>query len=339
MTQFTLGELAEHIGAEVKGDESIVIRRLASLDDADNESVSFLANARYAKKLADTKAAAVIVSEKHVDACETNALISMNPYIDYAKISMLFDNSPKRNQAVHPSAQIASSAEIASDVFIGANVVIESGATIAAGVVIEPNVYIGANVSIGENSRIFPNVTIYHEVKLGSNVTIHSGTVIGADGFGFAPTKEGWRKIAQIGSVIIGDNIEIGANTTIDRGALDNTVIGDGVILDNQIQIGHNVKIGDYTAIAACAGIAGSTQIGSHCLIGGGARIAGHLRICDNVQISATAFVINSISEPDVYSSGVVADKHRHWLKNATRFRKLTDLFKRVDKIEKKLEQ
>lgn len=339
MQKITLGDLAKQLGATLQGDASLEIHRLSTLDAADAQSITFLANSRYAKNLSSTKAGAVILEEKHVEHCASNALISSNPYLDYARVAELFDTRPKRPAFVSPSAQIMPTAIIASDVHVGANVVINDGAEIGSGTVIEANCVIGENAKIGKNSRLFPNVTVYHGVQIGSQVTIHSGVVIGADGFGFAPTDQGWQRIAQIGGVIVGDNVNIGANTTIDRGAINNTVIGNGVILDNQIQIAHNVIVGDYTAIAACAGIAGSTEVGSQCLIGGGARIAGHITICDNAQISATTMVINSITEPNIYSSGVTADKHRNWLKNASRFKKLAELFKRVDSLEKKQEK
>lgn len=275
------------------------------------------------------------MSPKSVEHCPVNALVHPNPYLAYALASKLFDARPVAAPGVHPSAVIAEGVTLAEGVSIAANVVIESGSEIRSGAVIGASSVIGAGSIIGENTELRANVTVYHGVTIGRDCMIHSGVVIGSDGFGFAPKGPGWEKIAQIGGVIVGDRVEIGANTTIDRGALDDTIIGSDVILDNQIQIAHNVVVGDYTAIAACTGIAGSTRIGQHCIIGGGCGISGHLEITDHVHLTGMTMVTKSVSEPGVYSSGTSFETNSQWRKNVARFRQLDELARRLRKLEK----
>lgn len=334
---YSLSELAGIIGGEVRGNESIQVSGLATLQNATSEQLSFLANPAYEKYLSDTKAAAVIVNNKSVDKCLTNALVHENPYLAYAKLSHLWDKNISKDHSgysIHPSAVICDPSKISDSVHIAAGVVIGEGVIIKAGVVIGANSVIGDDCIIDENTRLAANVTLYHGVSLGKNCIIHSGVVLGSDGFGFAPIKGEWLKISQLGGVVVEDSVEIGANTTVDRGALDNTVIEKGVILDNQIQVAHNVRIGQNTAIAACSAIAGSTVIGKNCIIGGASGIAGHLTIVDGVHITAMTMVIKSLTEPGVYSSGTGVQPNAKWRKSIARLRQLDKMADRLKQLE-----
>jgi UDP-3-O-[3-hydroxymyristoyl] glucosamine N-acyltransferase len=335
---YTLKELAATLGGQVYGDEAVIINRLATLQAAKKGELTFLANPAYRKQLPLTQASAVIVRQEDVTECPCSALVVENPYVAYATLSHLF--LPTLWQVgIHPSAviastaQIASTASIASGVVIGERVVIENEAKVGSGCVIGDDSY------IGEGSLLYANVSIYHGVRLGKRGIVHSGTVIGSDGFGFAKQQGKWLKIAQLGGVILGDDVEVGANVTIDRGALSDTVIEDGVKLDNQIQIAHNVRIGAHTAIAGCVGVAGSTTIGKYCTVGGGAGFVGHITVADHVHITGMTMVTKSILEPGIYSSGMAAVPEKQWKKNEARFRHLDELTKRVQKIEKIIKQ
>lgn len=333
---YQLLELAQRLGAVLVGDPKHEIRALATLQNADAHSLSFLANPAYKKYLSSTKAGAVLIHPDLQDEFAGNKLVTANPYIDYARASSLF--SPLRAPAVgvHPSAVIGRDCVIAADVSIGANAVIGDAVTLSQGAVIGPGCYIGDDTSIGKNTRLAANVSIYHGVVIGDDCILHSGCVIGADGFGFAPQSGGWLKIHQLGGVVIGNNVEIGACTCIDRGALDNTCIGDGVIIDNQVQIAHNVRIGKNTAIAGHSAIAGSTIIGANCTISGAVAIVGHITLADKVHITARSLVSASISEAGSYSSGTPLAQTKDWRKNAARFRQLDSLATRLIKLERK---
>lgn len=335
----TLGELAERIGARVEGDSNCVINGVATLTNAEAGEITFLSNPRFQNLLTDSRASAVIVTENDVVNCSVNALVSENPYLAYAQVSAIF--APQRPAAgnIDPKATIGHHTTIDESVTVGANAVIGDGVELAAGVVIGAGCVIENGTSIGEDSRIYPNVTLYHDVVIGKRVIIHSGTVVGSDGFGFANDQGHWVKIHQLGRVVIGDDVEIGANTTIDRGAIEDTVIGDGVILDNQIQVAHNVKIGAHTAIAGCVGIAGSAVIGRHCAIGGGAGILGHLEISDGVTVTAMSLVTKSIREQGVYSSGTPLEPSASWQKNFARFKQLDEMARRLKRLEKDFEK
>lgn len=335
--QWTLQQLADSLGVTVKGDASLVVERLSTLGGASPGSLSFLANPLYRSQLATTAATAVIVSPDVVDDCPVAALVSDNPYLTYAKASHLFDTAPRPSPEVHASAVVAEDVVMGDGVAVGANAVVESGVTLEDGVEIGPGCVVGAGCRLGEGTRLRANVTLYHGVVTGKRCHLHSGVVIGADGFGFAPLDKGWFRIAQLGGVILGDDVDVGANTTIDRGAIEDTRIGTGVILDNQIQIAHNVEIGDFTAIAGCTGIAGSTRIGRNCTIAGAVGIAGHLEICDKVHITMRSAITKSITEPGSYSSGTAMSKTSEWRKNAARFRHLDALARSVRRLEKKL--
>jgi len=333
--QYTLAQLAETLGAELRGDGQKTIFGLATLQDATIDQLSFLANAHYRKQLEHTQAGAMLLSSGDAADYSGNCLVVADPYLAYAKLSHYFDRTPKQPVGIHPSAVIAESALIDSTACIGPGVVIEEHAVVAADVVIGAQCFIGARSSIAEGGRLLPRVTLYHDVTVGARVVIQSGAVIGGEGFGFANHQGVWHKIAQIGGVTIGDDVEIGANTTIDRGALSDTLIGNGVKLDNQIQIAHNVQIGDHTAIAACVGISGSAKIGRNCMLAGGVGLVGHIEICDGVFITGMTMVTHSISEPGAYSSGTAMQPAADWKKNAVRFRQLDGLAKRVRTLEK----
>ncbi|MBD3639524.1 MAG: UDP-3-O-(3-hydroxymyristoyl)glucosamine N-acyltransferase [Marinobacter sp.] len=335
---YRLGDIAKALGAELKGDPEVQITGLATLSAAGPGQISFLANPAYGKYLTETRASAVILSPAAAKDAPTNVLLLDNPYLGYARLSHWFDPAPVAAPGIHASAVVDPSARIADSASIGPNAVIEAEAEIAEHVVVGAGSVIGARCRIGRDTVIKPRATLAHDVVVGQRCHILSGAVIGSDGFGFANEKGVWHRIAQLGRVVLGDDVEVGANTTIDRGALDDTVIGDGVKLDNLIQIAHNVHIGEHSAMAAMVGIAGSTRIGRHCVFGGASGVAGHLEITDQVHLTGMTLVTGDIREPGVYSSGTSADTNRQWRKNAVRFRQLDVLARRVKELEKKLE-
>ncbi|MGZ3000560.1 UDP-3-O-(3-hydroxymyristoyl)glucosamine N-acyltransferase [Pseudomonas aeruginosa] len=334
---YTLGQLAAHVGAEVRGDADLPIQGLATLQEAGPAQLSFLANPQYRKYLPESRAGAVLLTAADADGFAGTALVVANPYLAYASLSHLFDRKPKAAAGIHPTAIVAADAEVDPSASVGAYAVIESGARIGAGVSIGAHCVIGARSVIGEGGWLAPRVTLYHGVTIGARVSIQSGAVIGGEGFGFANEKGVWQKIAQIGGVTIGDDVEIGANTTIDRGALSDTLIGNGVKLDNQIMIAHNVQIGDHTAMAACVGISGSAKIGRHCMLAGGVGLVGHIEICDNVFVTGMTMVTRSITEPGSYSSGTAMQPAAEWKKSAARIRQLDDMARRLQQLEKRL--
>lgn len=334
----TLGQLAEALGATLKGPEALQITGLATLQEAGPGQLSFLANPQYRKYLDNCQAGAVLLKAADAESFAGNALIVADPYQAYARISHLFDPKPKAVAGIHPSAVVAEDAQVDASASIGPFAVIESGARIGADVSIGAHCFIGARCVVGEGGWLAPRVTLYHDVTIGERVVIQSGAVIGGEGFGFANEKGVWRKIAQIGGVTIGDDVEIGVNTAVDRGALSDTRIGDGVKLDNQIQIAHNVQIGDHTAMAACVGISGSTRIGKHCMLAGGVGLVGHIDICDNVFVSGMTMVTRSITEPGSYSSGTAMQPLADWRKSAARIRQLDDMAKRLQQLEKRVD-
>lgn len=334
---FTLAQLAEVLDARLAGDGSKVVRGLSTLQDAEADQLSFLANRQYRKLLATTGAGALLLTEADAADYAGDALIVDDPYLAYARLSHHFDPKPRPQSGIHPTAVIADSAKVDTTASIGAGVVIEAGAEIGANVTLSAQCFVGARCRIGAGSWLAPRVTLYHDVRMGERVVIQSGAVVGGEGFGFANDRGSWQKIAQIGGVLIGDDVEIGANTTIDRGAISDTIIGNGVKLDNQIQIAHNVQIGEHTAMAACVGISGSTRIGRHCTIAGGVGMVGHIDICDNVFVSGMTMVTRSITEPGAYSSGTAMQPAADWKKSAARIRQLDALAKRVQQLEKQL--
>ena len=333
-----LGQLAEFLGATLRGPAEKEITGLATLQEAGPGQVSFLANPQYRKFLATTHAAAVLLKPADAEGYAGHALLIADPYLAYARISHLFDPKPKAAAGIHPTAVVAEDAFVDAAASVGPYAVIESGARIAAGVTIGAHCFIGARSTIGEGGWLAPRVTLYHDVRIGQRVVIQSGAVLGGEGFGFANEKGVWQKIAQIGGVTIGDDVEIGVNTAIDRGAMDDTRIGNGVKLDNQIQIAHNVQVGDHTAMAACVGISGSARIGKHCMLAGGVGLVGHIEICDGVFITGMTMVTRSITEPGSYSSGTAMQPAAEWRKSAARIRQLDDMARRLQQLEKIVE-
>lgn len=337
MTQekhYTLGDIATLLKVELVGDKDSVVTGIGTLKNAVAGQISFLSNIAYIDQLKDTSASAVILSAKHKEACSTNKLISTNPYVTFAQATALFDNAPELSSGIHPTALIDSSATLAADVRIGANVTVGQGCSIGPGVSIGNGCTIGANCTLGEKTFLNSGVTLYHNVTLGARVTIHTGSVIGADGFGFAFDGERSIKIHQLGGVLIGDDVDIGSNTTIDRGAIEDTVIGTGVKIDNQVQIGHNCVIGDHSILCGCVALAGSVTIGKYCIMGGGSGAVGHISIADKTQVSAMSLLSQSITEPAMYSSGTGHMKTVDWKRAIVRFQQLDGLAKRVKKLE-----
>ncbi len=335
----SLGELASQLGVELVGDGSCNITAVATLQTAASGQVSFLANSRYRRYLVSTQASAVILRPEDGDAYPGNALVSANPYLTYARAATLLNPQTKQAAGCHPSAVVEVTAIIDSTAAIAANCYIGADTNIGPGAQIGPGCAIGQGVTIGADSRLAANVSIADGVEIGRRVLIHSGVVVGSDGFGFAPDQGKWFKVPQLGSVIIGDDVEIGANTTIDRGALEDTVIEEGVKLDNQLQIAHNVRIGAHTAIAGATAIAGSTTIGKRCQIGGGVGIVGHLMIADDVHITAMSLVTGNIKQSGLYSSGIPLAGNKEWRKNAVRFGQLDDMSRRLRALEKQLKE
>jgi len=331
---FKLGDIVRQLGGELIGDPHVRIHQVATLESARSTDIAFFAHSRYLPQLSQTRAAAVILGPEARDASSLPRVISANPYAYFAKVSALLNPPAAVEAGIHKSAVVDKSARIAKSAGIGACAVIGKGAQIDDSASIGPGCFIGDGARIGAGSRLHANVTVYHECRIGARCIVHSGVVIGSDGFGIAKEEGVWKKIPQIGRVLIGDDVEIGANTTIDRGALDDTVIADGVKLDNQIQIAHNVRIGANTAIAACVGIAGSAKIGSNCALGGASMIYGHITLADHVNVSAGTLIMKSLEQPGTYTGVYPFSSHQRWLRNAAHLRQLDDLVKRIRELE-----
>jgi len=315
MSSIRLADLAQQLDAELHGDGDLAISGIASMQSAQTGQITFLSNSRYREQLVQCQASAVVLTEADLEWCTT----------------------PQPAQNIAPSAVIDPSAKLGQNVSVGANAVIESDVVLGDNVVIGAGCFVGKKTRIGNNSRLWANVTVYHEIEIGQDCLIQSGTVIGADGFGYANDRGNWVKIPQLGAVIIGDRVEIGACTTIDRGALDNTLIGNGVIIDNQCQIAHNVVIGDNTAVAGGVIMAGSLKIGRYCMIGGASVINGHMEICDKVTVTGMGMVMRPITEPGVYSSGIPLQPNKTWRKTAALVMNIDDMSKRLKAIERKV--
>ncbi len=330
-----LDEIVARFGGELAGPGDIAISRIATLDTAGPGDLAFLANPKYRQQLATTRAAAVIMAPP-AEAGPAALILTPQPYLYYARVAQWLSPTPAAEVGIHPSAVVES--EVPASSSIGPNVWIGAGTRIGDGVAIAANCSIGPGAEIGADTRLAANVAVYAGCRIGARCLIHSGAVIGADGFGFAREGDGsWVKVPQVGRVLIGDDVEIGAGTTIDRGALGDTVIGDGVKLDNQIQVGHNVHIGARTAMAGCVGIAGSAVIGERCTVGGGAVILGHLRIGDDVNISSGTLVAKSIPKPGTYSGTVPFLEHGEWLRNFSRLRHLDAMADKIHALEQRL--
>ncbi len=333
----TLAELASAIGAELQGDGTATVRAVNTLEAAAEGDLSFLTQGKYRDALRRTAATAVILAPDEAEHCPVNALLVDNPHAAFARAAGLLYPVGRPEPGIHPSAVLGEDCQIAPDVAIGPHCSIGDGVTLAAGCVIGPGCVIERGVSIGEAGRLLANVTIQADCRIGKRVLIHPGAVIGSDGFGQADDGGRWLKIPQVGRVIIGDDVEIGANVCIDRGAIADTVIEDGVKLDNLVHIAHNVRIGADTVIAALSGIAGSTTLGRHCMLGGEVGVVGHITIADNVVLTGRADVRQSIKEPGVYASGTPLEPLREWHRNQARFRQLDDMARQLKKLEKRL--
>jgi UDP-3-O-[3-hydroxymyristoyl] glucosamine N-acyltransferase len=319
---YSLGELAVRFGLELRGDPALLVSHVATLSQAGTGSLSFLANSRYRKLLGASRATAILVGPGDADACPAAALIDPNPYLAYARIAGLIHPPTSVAPGIHPSAVVASDARIAASASVGPLSVIEAGAELGERAQVGAGCTILAGARVGADTCLMPRVTLYARVRIGERCLLHAGAVIGADGFGFAADAGTWVKVPQVGSVRIGDDVEIGANTTIDRGAIEDTVVENGAKLDNQIQVGHNVVIGAHTAIAACTGISGSTTIGQRCMIGGMVGFAGHLTIADDVSITGCSLVSASIRQAGSYSSGMPTVETRAWRRMVAHLRR-----------------
>lgn len=336
---FTLAQLAQHLGAEIHGDGTLEIRKVATLEKAGEGDIAFLSNKKYRPYLEQSKATAVLITEADLPFCGTSALVLKDPYVGFARVAQLLDTTPQPATDIHPSAVIAADVQLGERVAIGANAVIESGVVLGDDVRIGPGCFVGKDTRLGARSRLWANVTLYHNVTMGSDCLVQAGTVIGADGFGYANERGEWIKIPQIGGVSIGNRVEIGACTTIDRGALEDTRIADNVIIDNHCQIAHNVEIGYGTAIAGATTMAGSLKVGKYCIIGGAAVFNGHMEICDQVTVTGMSMVMRSITEPGVYSSGIPLQPNKEWRKTAARVMRIDEMHKRLSKLEKQRDQ
>jgi UDP-3-O-[3-hydroxymyristoyl] glucosamine N-acyltransferase len=341
MPEVQLSEIVTRLGGELSGDPSHRIDCIGPLQGATPGTIAFLANPRYQSQLAGSEAGCVIVSPAAREAALARgaAIVTPDPYLYFARLTQWWAGLLRQvpMAGLHPSAAVEEGAVVHPSASIGAFTFIGADAVVGAGVVIGPNCHLGAGAQVGEGTRFAARVTFGDRCRIGARGIVHSGVVIGADGFGFAPNDGRWEKIEQLGAVRIGDGVEIGANTCIDRGALGDTVIEDGVKLDNLIQIAHNVHIGAHTAMAACTGVAGSARIGRHCMIGGSANIMGHIEIVDHVQVSACTFVSRSIRQPGVYSGSWPFEDNASWEKNAATVRQLHALRDRIRALEKKL--
>ena len=332
--KLSLGEIADRFDLSLNGDPSVEISNLASIDQATDGDLVFLFSSSHRKHLCDTKASAVVMREIDCEGCRIPYLISERPRLTWANIATLFDPLPVQSSNQHPTAVVSDQAIIGTGVSIGPHCVISADAVIGDRSTIGAGSFVGQGSKIGDDCRIFPNVSLYHMVCLGNRVIIHSGAVIGADGFGFEPNKGTFVKIPQIRGVVIGDHVEIGAGTTIDRGALSDTIIGSGVKIDNQVQIGHATRIGEDTIISGCTAIAGSTTIGRNCWIGGAVGIIDNIEIADQVEVTAMSLVTQSVKVGGQYSSGTGLMRSHDWKRNIVGFKQLSKLLKRVRKLE-----
>ena len=335
--RFTLSDIAARLGGDMLGDGQTPIQRIATLASAGSGDIAFLANRKYKSQLHSTLAAAIILAPDAADAFSGPRIVTENPYAYYARVAALLNPASAGFSGVHPSAVVAS--PLPADSAVGPHVSIGQRVILGDGVVIHAGCSIGDDVSIGAGSILYPQVTIYHGCRVGKRAIFHSGVVIGADGFGFAPDGKDWIKIPQIGGVSIGDDVEIGANTTVDRGALDDTVIGDGCKIDNLVQIAHNCIVGANSVLAGCAGLAGSVTLGEQCIVGGGGMVAGHVTVAPGTVLSGGSLIMKNITQPGRYTSVFPLDTHEQWLHNASHIRRLSRLADRISELEKKLKQ
>lgn len=333
----SLKELADHTGSQLQGDGDFRILSVAPVETAQSQDISYIRGGKYRHFLDSTQAGALILPPDLAAGYNGNCLINTNPYLAYARSVALLYPVPQPKPGIHSTAVIADDAVIAEGVSIGAYVVLGQSVELAANVMIEAGCVLGDDCKVGENTRLYPNVTLGYGIQIGKRCIIHSGVVLGADGFGFVPDNGEWYKIPQVGNVVVGDDVEIGANSCIDRAAMGSTRIGNGVKLDNLMQIAHNVEIGDHTAMAGCTAVAGSVKIGKHCQIGGMSAIAGHLSITDHVIVTGTSMVSHNIHKAGVYSSGTTVVENTVWRKNVARFNQLDKMARRLAELERQL--
>jgi UDP-3-O-[3-hydroxymyristoyl] glucosamine N-acyltransferase len=339
MTAHTLGDLARKVGGSVRGDQNVVIAGVGALQSAVRGQIAFLSNSKYRKFLQSTQASAVILNAVHAQECNTNALVVANPAVAYALVAAALTAEAPGPYGIHPTAVVAPGARVGQRVTIGPHCSIDDDAMLDDDVWVGAGCYVGRRVHVGAESRLEANVTLWHDTRIGRRALIHPGVVIGGDGFGLANDNGAWVKVPQLGRVLVGNDVEIGCNAAIDRGALEDTVIEDGVKIDNLVHIAHNVHIGAHTAIAACAAVAGSTKIGKYCGIGGMVGVVGHAEIADHVQITGMSMVTKSVSEPGIYSSGIPLEPNALWRKNVVRFKQLDDMWRRIKQLEAELQQ
>jgi len=333
-TSFSVNALADRVDGRVQGDGDCLIKRVSSLTQAGDGDISFVTDAKYLPALRATHASAVIVSEAVLESCPVTAIVVKNPHVAYALIATAL-YQPEPQQGIHPSAIIGKDCRISELAWVGPRCVLGDRVEISSSVNLGPGCVLGSDVVIGSASRLFANVSVMDGCQLGEEVLIHAGAVIGSDGFGLANNQGEWVKVPQVGRVVIGNRVEIGANSTIDRGAVEDTILADGVKLDNQVHVAHNVQIGQHTAIAGCVGIAGSAIIGQHCTLAGAAVVNGHVEIADHVHVGGLCMVTKSIKKSGQYAAGLPADEVTRWRKNITRFKTLDDMARRLFRLEK----
>ena len=336
---YSISDLAGYLKASYRGNGEHSISSIAPLDQAKSHQVSFLTSSKFKTQLESSQAGCVLLSENDADNYQGNCIVLADPYLGFAKVAQLLDTTPVPISVIDKSASIAKSSRIAEQVCISPGCVIEDDVIIEQDVILGPNVVIGKGATIGQGTRIFANVSVYHNVVIGKHCLIHAGAVIGADGFGFANEKGQWVKIPQMGRVIIGDNVELGANTCIDRGALNDTIIGDGVKLDNFCHVAHNVVLGNHVAMAAYAGVAGSTKVGDFSTFSGRSTILGHLEIAPGTHVTACSVINRSNKEAGVFSSGTGMQDNKTWRKNVARFRQLDDMAKQLKQLQKQIKE
>jgi UDP-3-O-[3-hydroxymyristoyl] glucosamine N-acyltransferase len=332
-----LAELADRFDCELRGDADRVVKTVGTLSGAGESAITFLANPLYRGQLIDTNAAAVVIEERYVADCPAAALLTPSPYATYARIARFLHPAAAPEPGIHPSAIVAGDAVVPKSAQVCAQAVIGPASELGESVVVGPGCVVGATVSIGADTRMLARVTVLDRVVIGERCVLHPGVVVGSDGFGFAQDSGSWLKVPQLGTVVIGNDVDIGANTTIDRGTIEDTIVEDGVILDNMIQISHNVRVGAHTAMAALSGIAGSTKIGERCMIDGAVVIVGHISLCNDVMVTFRSTVTRSITTPGTYSGGLPADEASRWRRNAARFRNLDKLARRQSTLERRL--
>jgi UDP-3-O-[3-hydroxymyristoyl] glucosamine N-acyltransferase len=336
---YSLSEIASRFGGELLDDDGVRISGVAPVERAGPQDIAFVSQEKYLRDMASSQAGALILPPAGRNISGRPRIITANPYLYFARVSALLNPAPAPVPGIHAAAVVHPGATVASTATIEAGAVVSAGACVGERSVIGPNSVLGEHATVGDDCLLHANVTVYHHCVLGNRVILHSGCVVGSDGFGLANEQGRWVKIPQVGRAVIGDDVEVGAGTTIDRGALDDTVIEEGVKLDNLIQVAHNVRIGAHTAIAACTGIAGSAKIGKYCMIGGAAMIHGHIEIADKVSVSTNTLITKSLTRPGTYTSALPFSEHGEWLRNAVHLRNIDKLVGRIKELEKRISE